>query len=62
MPPSALTAATRAFVKVLLSLALAYDVALKVNGDSAESEIRTAYCPEVSESKESCQSLRPEGP
>ena len=43
MPASNLGAAKRAFVKVLLSLAVSYAVALEVNRDSADSDVMRAY-------------------
>ena len=43
MPCSNVTLMKRAFVKLLLSLALAYEVGLKVNRDSEDKEVLTAY-------------------
>ena len=43
MPASNLGAAKRAFVKVLLSLAVSYAAALEVNRDSADSDVMRAY-------------------
>ena len=43
MPSSLLTQATRAFVKVLLTLAQVYELALTVNRDSSEKDLLKAY-------------------
>ena len=43
MPSSLLTQATRAFVKVLLTLAQVYELALNVNRDSSEKDLLKAY-------------------
>ena len=43
MPASNLGAAKRAFVKVLLSLAVSYAAALEVNRDSADSDVMRAH-------------------
>ena len=43
MPASNLGAAKRAFVKLLLSLAVSYAAALEVNRDSADSDVMRAY-------------------
>ena len=43
MPPSLLTQGTRAFVKVLLTLAKVYELALTVNRDSSEKDLLKAY-------------------
>ena len=43
MPASNLGAAKRAFVKVLLSLAVSYAVTIEVNRDSADSDVLRAY-------------------
>ena len=43
MPSSLLTQATRAFVKVLLTLAKAYELALTVTRDSPEKDLLKAY-------------------
>ena len=40
---SVVQAAKRAFVKVILALALQYELALKVNRDSEDSEVLAAY-------------------
>ena len=42
MPSSLLTQATRAFVKVLLTLAQVYELALTVNRDSSEKDLLKA--------------------
>ena len=43
MSSSSLTQATRAFVKVLLTLAQVYELALTVNRDSSEKDLLKAY-------------------
>ncbi len=43
MPLSTLQQAKRVFVKVLLSTALAYQLALTVNRDSEDAKLLTAY-------------------
>ena len=43
MPLSALQQSTRVFVRVLLSTAVAYKLALTVNRDSKKEELLTAY-------------------
>ena len=65
MPNSALVVAKRVFVKVLLSAASAYSVALTVNRDSGDQELLEAYRqvvkkvhPDKGGSKEKFQVLR----
>ena len=43
MPSSLLIKATRAFVKVLLTLAQVYELAWNVNRDSSEKDLLKAY-------------------